>query len=406
MPITVPPRSPLGEPDDVTLSVRTRPAKRRHRRTFGHVRRLPSKRYQASYLGPDGQRHVAPTTFQTKGDADAWVSLQSAAIIEGRWRPAREAAQPLPRFEEYARTWLHQRDLKPRTSREYSRLLQHLLPTFGPARLDSITREGVRSWYTAMGSTRPSARAHSYALMRSILNTAVDEELLSANPCRIRGAGQAPSRTGIRPATLEELQQIASAMPERYRLMVQMAAWCALRFGELTELRRKDVDLRQQVIRVRRAVTWPGGKAYVSTPKSAAGIRDVSIPPHLLPLIRDHLELHSQRGADGLVFPNTDGRHMHHGSLYKVYRPARAAAGRSDLRWHDLRHTGATMAAVAGATTRELMDRLGHSTTTMAMRYQHVADNRPAEIARRLSLLATDDLRYDSPELRPSGSLD
>lgn len=97
----------------------------------------------------------------------------------------------------------------------------------------------------------------------------------------------------------------------------------------------------------------------------------------------------SQRGSDGLAFPNTDGRHMHHGGLYKVYRPARAAAGRPDLRWPDLRHTGATMAAVAGATTRELMDRLGHSPSGMAMRYQHVTDGRPAQLARRLSLLET-----------------
>lgn len=125
------------------------------------------------------------------------------------------------------------------------------------------------------------------------------------------------------------------------------------------------------------------------TPKSHAGIRDVSIPPHLIPQIQDHLERHSQRGSDGLVFPNTDGHHMHHGSLYKVYRPARAAAGRPDLRWHDLRHTGATPAAHDGATARELMDRLGHSTSVMALRYQHVAHHRPAEIARRLSLLAT-----------------
>jgi integrase len=190
-----------------------------------------------------------------------------------------------------------------------------------------------------MSSTRPSARAHRHALLRSILSATVDEEFLSANPCRIRGAGRAPSRTGIRPAPLEELQRIATAMPERYRLMVQLAAWCALRFGELTELRPKDIDLTQQVIRVRRGVTWPGGRAYVSTPKSAAGIRDVSIPPHLISLICEHLELHSQPGADGLIFPNTEGRHMHHGSLYRVYRPARAAAGRPDLRWHDLRHT-------------------------------------------------------------------
>jgi hypothetical protein len=85
MPTSVTPRSLTGEPDDGLSSVRARPAARRHRRTFGHVRRLPSKRYQASYLGPDGGRHVAPTTFQSKGDADAWLSLQSAAIIEGRW---------------------------------------------------------------------------------------------------------------------------------------------------------------------------------------------------------------------------------------------------------------------------------------------------------------------------------
>jgi integrase len=149
------------------------------------------------------------------------------------------------------------------------------------------------------------------------------------------------------------------------------------------------------VVRVRRAVTWPGGKVHVGTPKSHAGIRDVSIPPHLIPQIRDHLEHYALRGSEGLVFPNTDGQHMHHGSLYKVYRPARAAAGRPDLRWHDLRHTGATMAAVAGATTRELMDRLGHSTSNMAMRYQHVADDRPAEIARRLSLLAAENRRDD-----------
>lgn len=388
MPTSVTPRSPAGEPDDVDSRVGARPPTRRHRRTFGHLRRLPSKRYQASYLGPDGQRHVAPTTFQTKVDADAWLSLQSAAIIEGRWRPAPASAEPLPRFEEFACTWLQHRDLKPRTRAEYVRLIEHLLPTFGSTRLDSITREDVRSWYMGMGSGRPSARAHSYALLRSILNTAVDDELLTANPCRIRGAGQAPSRAGIRPATLDELQKIATAMPERYRLMVTLAAWCALRFGELTELRRKDIDLDLQVIRVRRAVTWPGGKAHVGTPKSHAGLRDISIPPHLIPQIRDHLEHHAQRGPEGLVFPNTDGQHMHHGSLYKVYRPARAAAGRPDLRWHDLRHTGATMAAHAGATTRELMDRLGHSTSAMAMRYQHVADERPAEIARRLSILA------------------
>ena len=358
------------------------------RRSFGTLRRLPSRRYQAGHLGPDGKRHLAPTTFETKGDAEAWLSIQLATMTERRWRPAPRSPAPRPPFALYAHQWLAGRELKARTRTEYARLINVLVPAFGDTPLDAISPEEVRSWYSAWGSGRPTARAHAYALMRTILNTAVEEEMIPVNPCRIRGAGRPPGRHGIRPATIEELGQIAEAMPQRYRLMVHLAAWCALRFGELTELRRKDIDLRHGVIRVRRAVTWPGGQPVVGTPKSAAGIRDVSIPPHLIPQIRDHLTTHTQRGADALVFPNTEGHHMHHGSLYKVYKPARAIAGRPDLRWHDLRHTGATLAAHAGATTRELMDRLGHSTATMAMRYQHVADDRPAEIAKRLSALA------------------
>ena len=190
-------------------------------------------------------------------------------------------------------------------------------------------------------------------------------------------------------------------MPPLYRLMVHLATWCALRFGELTEFRRQDVvlaratpdaDATEGLLHVRRAVTWvkddhDKAMAIVCTPKSDAGVRDVAIPPHLIPMLAAHLAEFAQPDAKGLLFPNTDGNHMHHGSLYKVYRPARKAAGREDLRWHDLRHTGATMAAQAGATTRELMTRLGHTTAGVAMRYQHAAADRDAEIARRLSEL-------------------
>jgi len=360
------------------------------RRRFGNVRRLPSRRYQASYLAPDGKRHLAPTTFQAKGDAEAWLSMQSAAITESRWRPAAPAATTHPAFDCYARRWLDGRELKPRTRAEYARIVEVLAAAFGDTALDAITADSVKAWYGDLAPQRQAARSHAYSLLRTIMNTAVEEEHIPVNPCRIRGAGRTPSRHGIRPATLDELTLIAQAMPDRYRMMVHLAAWCAVRFGELTELRRKDIDVKHGVIRVRRAVTWPGGRPEVGTPKSAAGIRDVTIPPHLLINLRRHLDFHAERGPDGLVFPNTDGHHMHHGSLYKVYKPARAAAGRPDLRWHDLRHTGATLAAHAGATTRELMDRLGHSTATMAMLYQHVADGRPAEIAKRLSALAED----------------
>ena len=89
-----------------------------------------------------------------------------------------------------------------------------------------------------------------------------------ANPCRIRGAGQAKRVSRTEPATLDELATMVDAMPERYRLMVLLAAWCGLRFGELTELRGKDIDTRKGIIRLRRAVVWADAQDIVTTPKA------------------------------------------------------------------------------------------------------------------------------------------
>ena len=179
-------------------------------------------------------------------------------------------------------------------------------------------------------------------------------------------------------------------LPDRYRLMALLAAWCAMRFGELAELRSGDLDLKNNRIQIRRAVVRVRGEMIVGPPKTDAGIRDVAIPPHLIPAVEHHFEAHVGPVPDALVFPASANskRHMQPSTLYKVYYPAREAAGRKDLRWHDLRHTGAVLAAQTGATLAELMGRLGHTTPGAAMRYQHAAADRDAEIARRLSELA------------------
>ena len=359
------------------------------RRRFGNVRALPSKKFQASYTGPDGQRHNAPTTFQAKGDAEVWLSMQETKIIEHRWKPAPPTSSTIT-LADYADAWLRGRELKPRTRGEYRSLLDaKILPALGQKPLSALVPVDVRMWYAQLDPTTKTRRAHAYALLRTILGTAVTEELIDANPAHIRGAGGYKRQHQIRPASLAELTTITERMPARYRLMVLLASWCALRYGELAELRRSDVDLdaAEPVIRVRRAVTWPDGKPLVSTPKSEAGARDVAIPPHIIGAIAAHIAEHAQPGANGLLFPNTTGEQIHSGALYSVYRPARMAAGRPDLRWHDLRHSGAVWAAQSGATVAELMDRLGHSTPGMALRYQHVAEGRQAEIARRMSAM-------------------
>lgn len=370
-------------------------------RQFGAVRKLASKRWQASYSGPDGKRHTAPMTFDTKQDALAWLVRERGLVQTPEiWTPPRlrnrsAVAPDVLTFKAFADDHLQHRKLKARTKSHYAGLLAaHIYPTLGPLDITKITPATIRNWYGQTATTTPTVRAHAYGLVRSIFAAAVGDQIITWNPCTIRGAGQAKRASKTEPASVEELEAIIAAMPDRYRLMVILAAWCALRFGELTELRAKDIKFKKDadgdeigIISVTRGVVWVDGEDVVGPPKSEAGRRDVTIPPHLLPAVRAHVRALI---GNALLFPAVSDptKHMRPATLYKVWYPARAATGREDLRFHDLRHTGAVLAAQAGATLAELMGRLGHSTPQAAMRYQHAAKDRDAIIARRLSALA------------------
>jgi integrase len=372
------------------------------RRGFGRIEKRDNGRYRAAYTGPDRELYRAPMTFGSKDDAIAWLSARRAEIEMQVWAPevaARGvASRSVPTFQAYADVWLETRKtkgrgLRPTTRHQYRMLLDKCIyPTFGEQRIDRITNEDVNDWYDALAPGRETIRAQSYSLLRTIFTSAASERpypLIPYNPAHIRGAGNTKRAHHVQPATLEELQTIVKELPDRYKLMALLAAWCAMRFGELAELRRGDIDLRTNRVKIRRGVVRVDGEFIVGPPKSDAGARDVAIPPHLVPLVKDHLANHTAAGKDALLFPAvTDGNHhMAPATLYKVYYPAREAAGRKDLRWHDLRHTGAVLAAQTGATLAELMGRLGHTTPGAAMRYQHAAADRDAEIARRLSAL-------------------
>lgn len=378
----------------------------RTRRSFGRLDKLPSGRWRARYIGPDDQLHTAPFTFDTKADADAWLAVVRASIVVGKWTPdlgqhdgrgvetvAGDPDDPgrgLPTFATYAPRWLERRKgLKPRTVEHYESILnRHLLPAFGELRLDRITADAVRQWHSGL-TTGPTMSAHAYSLLRTVLHEAVNDELIVLNPCRIRGAGNSKRVVKIKPATVDELAAIRAAMPEQYRLLVDLAAWTALRFGELVALRRCDIEPDGSVIRVRRAIVRVRGAVIEGTPKSDAGIRDIVVPPHLHPDVVEHLEQHAQPGTRGLLFPSATGEALPYVTMHKFWDRARRAAGRDDLRLHDLRHTGATMAAQAGATLAELMSRLGHATPGAALRYQHAATGRDAVIAATLSQMIT-----------------
>jgi integrase len=414
-------------------------ARRTSNRTFGSLRRLASGRYQARYTGPSGERVAAPTTFTARIDAEAWLAAERRRVEEpeawhspkARLEMARREAEAnrLPTLRDYAELWIDQRrnskgdPLRPLTRDKYRTSLRvHIYPTLGELPLDQITRTVVRSWYDKL-DTGPTARAQAYSTLRTILNTAVlDDELLVRNPAYIRGAGVSGSRKRLRPASLDELEVMVDAMPDRRRLLLLLATWCALRSGELRELRRSDIELGRDEhgeafgwVHVRRAMalartgdTERGRRTavVVGPPKTDAGMRTVSIPATLLPAVREHLLRHAAPGEDGLLFPSDRDPAVHlseatlngraavvrkDGTVVRAgfgWREAKRRAGRSDLTLHDLRHTGASLAGEEGASMAELMYRLGHSTPAMAMRYQHSRRERDRDLGRRLSTRA------------------
>lgn len=360
--------------------------KKGHRR-FGSIRKLSSGRYQASYLGTDGQRRTAPETFERKRDAEQWLSVLEADIVRGDW------TDPLlgeVTVGEFGRQWLVDHRCSRRTREEYASLWRlHVAPFLAEARIAELSTERVRAWRTdLLASGRSEDRtAKAYRLLHHVMATAVDDGRIKRNPCRIKGAGQ--YRTPERPfASVAQVFALAGAVPARYRVLVLSAAFTGLRWGELIALRRCDVDLRARIVRVHRSVgQTQAGEMVVGPTKSEAGTRAVAFPAVLSDDLVAHLTSYAESGTTGLLFTGSRGGELRRGNFHRetawtktVVRVGLPAG----FHFHDLRHTGNQLAAMSGASTRELMRRMGHGSMRAAMIYHHASDERDRAIADRL----------------------
>jgi integrase len=364
----------------------------RNRRGFGRLRQLPSGRWQAAYIGPDTKLHKAPRTYANEHDAEGWLAQERRKIDLETWGAVEKSDGITLRA--YADRWIELRTLRPRTKQHYESMLNRLiLPELGDLKLVRLPPARVREWHAGLGTERKTRNAHAYALLHAICATAVQDEILDANPCRIRAAMQTKRKREVDVLTPAQVETLAAKMPDELAASVVLAAWCGLRWGETSELRRKDVGKDAATLNVHRAVTYREGEFHVGPPKTEAGVRTVAVPPHIRPMLKAHLKNHVARSPEALLFPAEGGGHMT-GDQYRTHwDKARTAIGKPTFRVHDLRHTGAVYAAQAGATTAELMHRLGHTTPQMALRYQHVAENRDALIAERLSKLAAEQAK-------------
>ncbi len=388
-------------------------ARRREKRGFGSIRRLASGNYQTRYLAQSGERVTAPTTFVARMDAEAWLLAERRVVEDASsWlspkdrladAKLREQLEALPTFEDYAERWLEARrssrgePLRRTTKDKYrSSLRTNVYPTFGPVPLDKITRAAVRKWHEEL-DVGPSAKSDAYATLRTILNTAVDEEVIEKNPAQIRGAARQVRRKNLRPASATgtnchgrhnaRAAQAPPAAGHVVRSTFGRVARAAAKRRSHHPRRDRCRDCMGRGLPRRRTRTEGSSRpqrVYQSDREPRRSAED----RRRLPIgIDPRLSHPRSQGSSRSARRPRPGR----SDLPRQPRPDRAPVrdhlerAREDLDLHDLRHTGATWAAEEGASIAELMYRLGHSTPSMAIHYQHSRQERDREISRRLS---------------------
>lgn len=338
------------------------------RRTFGAVRELPSGRYQASYMHL-GARHVAPRTFTKEREADIWLNAVHTDILRNQWVDQRGGEI---RLRDYALEYLASPSIGAKWRDTCERNMRVHLDSLLDRKLVEVTPYAVRKWHMAAlaGLGGRVSIAQSYRFLKAVMGQAERDELIGRNPCRIPGAGADRSRER-QVATVAKLEELMQAIEPRYQAPVLIAAWCALRRQEIVELAPTDVDTETGVISIRKA-------------KSPAGVRTVAVPPHIIPV----LETARQWSDEQWFHTSPRGGRMAANTFYHAFVRARKRVGLEHITIHDLRHTGNTLAANAGATTKDLMKRLGHASDVAARRYLHTVEGRDAEIAKALSEVA------------------
>jgi integrase len=381
------------------------PNSRGRRRRFGSVRQLRSGQWQARYQGPDGILRPADRTFPTKTKAEQWLTQTEADLLAGEWTDPDAA---LISFAEYAIDWIKERPgLRPKTIEVYTYVLgRHLLPTLGAKALSQIKEAQVRRWRRNLldGGASPVTAAKAYRLLKAIMNTAVDDGLIRRNPCRIKGAAQdrSPERDVL---TVRQVFTLASVIDPRYRTMVLLGVFTSLRWGELAALRRTDIDLTARTVRVQRTLTHlSGGGHAFGPPKTDTGRRTVVYPELISADVADHLDRFTAASDGALVFTSPQGTPLRHSNFRRrIWLTTIAEAGLPAVHFHDLRHTGNMLTAEAGATLRELMDRMGHSSTRAALIYLHGSIERQRAVADTMGKLAGERLA-DATDAESSGT--
>ncbi|MCA9113957.1 MAG: site-specific integrase [Planctomycetaceae bacterium] len=284
-----------------------------------------------------------------------------------------------------------------RTHEEYDLAVRlYIVPFIGHRKLANLNADDMESWQASMVRKGHSAnqRLRGIRILRNALNRAVKNRIIDINPVQVLDIPKVERREVI-PLELEHCRQLfAECKKHRLGEIVPLAVMTGLRLGELLALEWSDVNLSEGVLSVRRTLQELKSGKSVKPPKSKAGRRAVNLDPIAIQALRDRQKKAIDEGcppdAIPIVFPNTEGRHVARTLLgSQTWYPIRKAAGIPEtVRFHDLRHSHASLMIAAGIHLKVIQERLGHSTFQLtADTYSHLLQGAQADAANRVGEL-------------------
>jgi integrase len=327
-----------------------------------------------------------------------------SSVLTGTHIDPRQGERPFAEVVEARKESWHR--IERSTAARYESILSlYLLPEFGRTAIVGITHEVVQRYVNRLAAdpnVSPSLARSIYATLRAAISYGVRMNLVKVNPCSKIDLPR-PRRSEMLFLTASEVRALAEAIDPYYRTLVYFAAYTGLRAGEIGALRRKDVDLLRGVVHVRRALKDVGGKLEFGPTKNRAE-RTVLLPRSLREMLAEHLSgsLPGGSGPESLVFPSRTGKPLRHNAFrQRPFKPAivgdldnkdpkkrRAPALPSEkhgLRFHDLRHTAASLSVAAGANIKQVSTRLGHSSVVITLdRYTHLFPDGEEALAEQL----------------------
>lgn len=322
-------------------------------------------RYQVRWKEPSGKARTR--TFARKRDAELFLATTVADLERGTYRaPTRRT------FGDVAETWLRtRRSLTPATRAGYETLYRsHIIPALGGFEVAAILHSDIQEFVTNLETKlAPGSVRNAYFLVRSILNRAIRDGNISSNPALEVSLPEIP-HAEVEPIDAAQVESLASSIFGPYRELVLFAAYTGLRAGEIGALKARNLDLLHRVVHVRESMTYVERQGYVTGPTKNKQNRSVPLAPFLARLLAAYT---AGRQPDDYVFLNAQGNHIKHRSFTKEYFAPAVERLNLQLRFHDLRHTTASLLIQLGAHPKEVCDYLGHSTITITMdRYGHL----------------------------------